>query len=160
MCIWLVMYNQTLWGDLYNVQFQGQSKNTDDLVAKRVQWSETVLQNRACFATEPLVPISTKQPCFQNCCFVHIHFITQPHFRRFQMAPGNHSWATLICFIYLGTNRVHVRAYVEGKGTAVSSCVIQVGLCLLPIRSQCAVYLIWQCWSNHSQLSHKRWHKR
>lgn len=55
-----------------------------------------------------LVPISAEKPHFQHCCFPHIHFITQPHFGRFQMAPGEHSRATLICFIYLGTKCVRV----------------------------------------------------
>lgn len=78
-----------------------------------------------------LVPISSEKPCFQCCRFPHIHFITQPHIGRFQMAQGKHSWATLIHFIYLVTNSasVCVRAHLRGKGLAVWSHVI------LPVQS-------------------------
>lgn len=51
-----------------------------------------------------LVPIRSEKPCFPRRRFPHIYFITQPHVGRFQMAQGKHSWATLIQFIYLGTN--------------------------------------------------------
>lgn len=108
-------------------------------------------------------PLVARSPRFQPCPFPHIHFITQPHVGRFQMAQGKHSWATLIRFIYLGTNSVWVCACVRawgGKGLAVWSHVIQVRLSLLPIRSRRVVCLIWQGWSNHSQLSHKLWHNR
>lgn len=104
-------------------------------------------------------PLVARSPSFP-----HIHFITQPHVGRFQMAQGKHSWATLIRFIYLGTNSVWVCACVcarlGGGGLAVWSHVIQVRLSLLPIRSRRVVCLIWQGWSNHSQLSHKLWHNR
>ena len=54
-----------------------------------------------------LFPISSEQPHFQCHSFPHIHFITQLHSGRFQMEPGNHSRATLICFIYWGGSTKH-----------------------------------------------------
>lgn len=60
-----------------------------------------------------LVPISSEQRSFQCLSFPHIHFITQPHVGRFQMAEEKHSWATLIHFIYLGTNSGSVCAHAH-----------------------------------------------
>lgn len=60
---------------------------------------------------ETLVPINIKTTYFQHYYFPHIHFITQPHFRRFQMAPGKNSHTTLNCFIYSGTVCVKGRAW-------------------------------------------------